>query len=808
MDLKRTFFPLFLLFLICFQSILAQEAITISGYVMDDQSHALELVNVSEFNGTKKTLTDKNGYYSIQLPLKDTVILKFTCLSYQKATRIIPVEMRNLRVNVVLSNSSKTLNEITIKGQQRQTNTLETVDASKIRMLPDASGGNIEALLVTFAGVSSNNELSSQYSVRGGNYDENLVYVNGIEVYRPLLIRAGQQEGLSFVNPEMVEDIKFSAGGFDARYGDKMSSVLDIQYKKPKHFEAVASMSLLGANLYVGQSSKDGKFTQIHGLRYKTNAYLLGTLDTKGEYNPSFLDYQTYLTYKLTPSLELSFLGNFSQNSYQFIPKDRETQYGTYNQRLNLSVYFDGQEKDLFQTAFGALTLTKKMDNNIKLSLQSSAFQTKENENYDITGQYWLSETPIGNNKTDATNSKLLGIGTYHEHARNYLTANVFNISHLGSWKIDQHEMQWGLGYQRERINDDLHEWEMRDSAGYSLPYSSTRINTVYSLRSSVHMESNRYTGYLMDTWRFRKQSGLFIITGGLRGNYWDYNHEMLTSPRASIAFLPSWEKNFTFRFATGIYYQAPFYKELRDTITKNGHTTVELNKNIKAQKSIQYIGGMDYYFVGLDRPFKFTAEVYYKDISNLIPYLVDNVRIVYAGKNMGDGFMTGLDMKLFGEFVPGADSWISFSLMKNHETINGVTVPSPNEQRYNFSMFFQDYFPNNPKFKMNLKLVWADGLPFGAPNSGWSSTTLRMPAYRRVDIGMSRILVGGEDKIMKSNALKYFKNIWVGVDCFNLLNILNVNSYYWITDISNTQWAVPNYLTGRQLNFRLTAEF
>lgn len=808
MDLKRITLPLFLLFLVCFQCILAQETITVSGYVMDTKNHALELVNVSDLKGSNKTFTDKSGYYSIQLPLADTVILKYSCLSYQRTTRIIPVEMKDLWVNVSLGSLSKTLKEITIEGQHRQTSMLETLDASKIRLLPDASGGSIEALLVTFAGVSSNNELSSQYSVRGGNYDENLVYVNGIEVYRPLLIRAGQQEGLSFVNPEMVKEVRFSAGGFDVLYGDKISSVLDIQYKKPEHLEVVASMSLLGANLYMGQASKNGRFTQIHGLRYKTNSYLLGTLDTKGEYNPSFLDYQTYLTYKLTPSLELSFLGNFSQNSYQFIPKDRETQYGTYNQRLNLSVYFDGQEKDLFQTAFGALALTKKLDNNINLSLQSSAFQTKENENYDITGQYWLSETPIESSNTDTTNSTLLGIGTYHEHARNYLTANVFNISHLGNWKIDQQELQWGLGYQRERINDNLNEWEMRDSAGYSLPYSSTDIKMVYSMRSLVHMESNRYTGYLQDTWRFREKSGLYIITGGLRENYWDFNKEMLISPRVTIVFMPSWEKDFTFRFATGVYYQAPFYKELRDTVTTNGITSIELNRNIKAQKSIQFIGGMDYYFVGLDRPFKFTAEAYYKDISNLIPYLVDNVRIVYSGKNMGQGYMTGLDLKLFGEFVPGADSWISFSLMKNVQTINGSTVPSPNEQRYNVSFFYQDYFPNNPKFKMDLKLVWADGLPFGAPNSGWSSTTLRMPPYRRVDIGISRVLVSGEDKVMKSSTLKYFKNIWLGLDCFNLLDIKNVNSYYWITDISNSQWAIPNYLTGRQFNIRLIAEF
>ncbi|MDD4713504.1 MAG: TonB-dependent receptor [Bacteroidales bacterium] len=808
MIFKKIAFTLTLFILICIQFVSAQEKITVSGFVMDTKSHALELVNVSELNGRIATYTDESGYYSIQLPKADTIILKYSCLSYQTATRIIPAEMKSLRVNVTLGSSSRTLNEVVIRGQQRQTNTLETLDASKVRLLPDASGGSIEALLVTFAGVSSNNELSSQYSVRGGNYDENLVYVNGIEIYRPLLIRAGQQEGLSFVNPEMVKEVKFSAGGFDAKFGDKMSSVLDIQYKKPEKLEAAATMSLLGANLYLGQASKNGKFTQIHGFRYKTNSYLLGTLDTKGEYNPSFLDYQTNLNYKINPSLELSFLGNFSQNSYQFKPKDRETDFGTYNQRLSLKIYFDGKERDLFQTAFGALTLTKTLSKDFKLSLQSSVFQTKENENYDITSQYWLNETPINNNEADTANTKLLGIGTYHEHARNYLTANVFNISQLGKWKIDQQEIQWGLTYQREQINDDLKEWKMRDSAGYALPYSDQEIRLVYNMRSKVRMESNRFTGYLQDSWRFRKEAGLFVLTAGIRGNYWNFNKEILVSPRASIAFIPAWKQNYTFRFASGIYYQSPFYKELRDTVTTNGMTVVVLNRNIKAQKTIHYVAGMDYHFVGLDRPFKFTAEAYYKDMSNLIPYIVDNVRIRYYGENMAEGYTAGLDMKLFGEFVPGTDSWISLSFMKSQETIHGITVSRPNEQRYNASLFFQDYFPNNPKFSMSLKVVWADGLPFGPPDSDKSFATLRMPPYRRIDIGLSRILVGGEDKIMESGLLRNFKNIWIGVDCFNLLDIRNVNSYYWVTDINNSQWAVPNYLTGRQFNIRLAAEF
>lgn len=787
----------------------AQGTVTVSGFVLDNQNRGLELASVSELNGKHATYTDANGFYSIELPARDTVILRYSCLSYQPATRIIPAAMHTLRVNVTLGTSSHTLNEVTIHGQQRRTNSLETLDATKIRLLPDATGGSIEALLVTFAGVSSNNELSSQYSVRGGNFDENLVYVNGTEVYRPLLIRAGQQEGMSFVNPEMVQEVKFSAGGFDARYGDKMSSVLDIQYKKPTEFEAAANLSLLGANVFVGQSSKNGRFTQIHGLRYKTNAYLLGTLDTKAEYNPTFLDYQTYLTYKLTPSLELSFLGNFSQNSYEFLPKEADTEFGTFNNKFSIRVYFDGKEKDLFRTSFGALNLTKTLPGKVKLSLQTSIFNTVEDENYDITGQYWLSSTPIKNNQADTANTSLLGIGTYHEHARNHLNATVFNLAHNGSWNRNAHDLQWGLSYQRERIIDRLREWEMRDSAGYSLPYSNSNIRMVYSMRSGADMESNRIQGYLQDSWHFRKEAGLFVLTGGLRANYWDFNKELLVSPRASIAFIPAWEHDFTFRLASGVYYQAPFYKELRDTTTDAfGVTRIVLNTKIKAQKTIQVVGGMDYHFVALERPFKLTTELYYKDMTNLIPYVVDNVRIRYYGRNMAKGYTTGFDAKLFGEFVQGTDSWISFSLMQSKETIGDYTVSRPNEQRYNISLFFQDYFPNNPKFTMSMKLIWADGLPFGAPDRDRSFAVLRMPPYRRVDIGLSRLLVGGEDKIMKSRAMRSFKNIWLGVDCFNLFGIRNVNSYYWVNDIYSQQWAVPNYLTGRLLNVRISAEF
>lgn len=801
-------------FILCFLlltstlCVLADGRVTISGFVMDQNSRAIELGTVSTHNGAHSTTTDDKGFYSLSLPSTDTIVLHYRCLSYQPAVRIVPIDRTDLRVNVMLGIHSKNLNEVVVKSQQRRINALETLDAKAIRLMPDASGGSIEALLVTFAGVSSNNELSTQYSVRGGNYDENLVYVNGIEVYRPLLIRAGQQEGLSFINPEMVHEVRFSAGGFNANYGDKMSSVLDITYREPDSIEAVASLSLLGANLYVGHRSKNGRFSQLHGLRYKTNAYLLGTLDTKGEYDPSFLDYQTHLTWRLRPHTELRFLGNVSGNTFRFMPKSRNTEYGTFNQKYNLFVAFDGQEKDRFETTFGALTLSRAVNEHLKLQWQTSVFRTVEEETYDITGQYWLSATPIRNNRVDTASTALLGIGTYHEHARNHLTASVIHLSHTGEWSLDGHRLQWGLGYQRELITDRIREWDMIDSSGYALPYSDATIYLLHNLKVETNMASNRVTAYLQDTWRFRRSAGLFVLTGGLRLNHWDYNGETLISPRVTASFLPAWNTDMAFRLAAGVYYQAPFYKELRDTVTVNGVTHVHLNQHIKAQQSLQVIAGMDYHFNWVDRPFKLTTELYYKDMRRLVPYTVDNVRIRYMGRNLSEGHTAGLDVKLFGEFVQGTDSWVSLSLIRSRETIDGVTVPRPNEQRYNVSVFFQDYFPSDPRYTVSLKLIWADGLPFGPPDSDKGMATLRMAPYRRVDLGMSRIFSPDTDAFMHRSFLRHASRIWLGVDSFNLLDIKNVNAYYWVTDISNKQWAVPNYLTGRLFNLRLTAEF
>jgi len=713
-----------------------------------------------------------------------------------------------------------------VMGQRRQTSTLDMLDPGKFRVMPSTTGG-IESLLITFAGVSSNNELSSQYNVRGGNFDENAVYVNGIEVYRPLLIRAGQQEGLSFINPDMVENVSFSAGGYDARYGDKMSSVLDIQYKKPTAFEASASLSLLGGSAYIGTASK--KFTQMHGLRYKTSAYLLGTLDTKAEYSPSFFDYQTYLTYQLKPKLELTFLGNFSQNSYQFIPQTRETSFGTYSSPRKLTIYFGGQEKDLFRTSFGALTLNYKPITGMKLSLLASSFYTNESETYDIQGEYVLSEVKLDPDPAKQTGASL-GVGRYQQHARNRLNAYVSNLAHLGEYEKGGHKMKWGISIQNEHISDKIGEWEMRDSAGYSLPFSNKQINLFYNLKSDTVLSTWRTTGFIQDTYKWNSQAGAFSLTGGIRANYWTFNRELLISPRIAVSFLPRWKRDFSFRFATGVYYQAPFYKEIRDTVTDAlGNVKVQLNNNIKAERSLHFVLGGDYYFRFGGRPFKFTTEAYLKLADRMISYSVDNVQIVYSGKNDAKAYIAGIDFKLNGELVPGADSWINLSLMNSKQDIlndsyvghtydangNILTsarvypgwVPSPSEQRYTLSILFQDYLPNNPKYKFQLKGVLNDGLPFGPPNNIEYRTAFRTPAYRRVDIGASRMLVNGKDKMMDKSWLKHVKNIWLNVEVFNLLDFQNVNSYYWVTDVSNQKLAVPNYLTGRQLNLRIMVD-
>lgn len=796
-----------LLFILVSISAFGQKHVKITGYVRDVDGSPLELVLVQIKNTLNGAMTNEKGYYSISTSPGDSVAVIFSCLGYNKAERILPSLQQDMRLNVQMNYTSIDLGEVVAVGTRYQTSTLQTMNADRVKLLPDPAGGSIESLVVTFAGVSSSNELSSQYSVRGGSYDENIVYVNGLEVFRPLLIRSGQQEGLSFINPDLTEAVNFAAGGFEARYGDKMSSVLDITYKKPKLFEGSASASLLGANAYVGSSI--GKFTQITGVRYKTGRSLLKTMDTDAEYQPDFVDLQSYMTYQLAPKWEVNFLGNLASNTFKFTPHKRETNFGTVENAQRFEVYFpNSRERDKFQTIFGALTLKHNPNEKTELGLQASAFSSKEIETYDITGEYWLGDATTENDN----NQNALEIARYHEHARNRLSSTIMNVGHYGSSKIKNNTLKWGATVQMEKINDRISEWEKRDSAGYSLPQTGNGVNVISNLYSDNDLSTTRISGYLQDVFKFRTKQGMFTLIGGIRGSYWSYNKEFIFSPRVSLGFIPNFDQNLTFRAATGIYYQSPFYKELRTTVQDAaGNDIIELNKDIKSQRSIHFILGGDYTFRAADRNFKVSADLYYKKLDDLIPYTVDNVKIRYYGENCAKGHAMGIDVKFFGEFVPGTDSWISFSLMKAEQTIRDmVTVPMPNSQGYNVSLFFQDYFPGYKRVKLNLKGVLSGGLPFIAPRTKYEDvkSTFRTPAYKRVDLGFSYQLAGGTDAIMDRGVFRHLKNIWIGVDVFNLFDIKNVSSYYWITNIDNQQYAVPNYLTGRQLNARLIVDF
>ncbi len=785
-----------LLFLATATITLGQEKVKLSGRVVDDAQDPIVFAIIKVKGQAAGTTTDLQGKYSLEFNSADTVIVSFSMMGYAGKEKVLTRPRGDLRLNITLQPQSFDMGEVTVKEVRRQLNSTQHINKENLKRMPSTTGNAVEEMVATQAGVSTHNELSSQYNVRGGSFDENSVYINGVEVYRPLLISSGQQEGLSVINSDMVESINFSAGGFAAEYGDKMSSVLDITYKKPKNFEASASASLLGANLYIGYARRG--FSMTHGIRYKTNQYMLGSLETKGEYNPRFLDYQTYISWSPNRKWSLDFIGNISQNKYDFYPADRHTNFGTMHDVKSFKVYFDGKEEDLFRTFFGTLNLTHHFSERTKLSLLGSAYITKEQETYDIQGQYWLDET----NTTEQ-----LGVGTYLEHARNYLNANMKSMKLVFNHKANAHDIRAGLTWKHEKISENSREWEMRDSAGYSIPHTGNRLDLIYNLRSKNSISSNRMEVYGQDTWRFVNKVGIFSLNYGARLSYWSWNKEWLFSPRVSLGLIPSFNEDFTFRFATGLYYQSPFYKELRDTVTANGSTKVVLNQDIKSQRSYQVVLGGDYKFKLMNRPFKFTTEVYYKALSNLIPYNVDNVKIVYYGGNVGTGYTTGIDFKLFGEFVEGTDSWISFSLMKAEQKVNGKSFPQATDQRYNLNFFFSDFFPGTSRWKMTLKACIADGLPFGPPHTGLERMAFRAPAYKRVDIGMSYRLLDNEEKRNQKKFVRHLRNVWLGVDCFNILGISNVSSYYWVTDVTNQQYAVPNYLTGRLINARILVE-
>ena len=792
-----------LVFLCLLVALGAVAQVKITGKVIDDAGKPIEFATVRIVGTTIGVNTNDKGFYELNVPKSDTIRVEFTCLGYSTVTRELIKPEGTVTLNPKLYEKTQELNEVTITEYKKQTNAMQGLDLSQTSITPTASGNAVENVLTTMAGVSSKNEMSSQYMVRGGSYDENSVYINGIEVYRPQLISSGQQEGLSIINGDMVQNVEFSTGGFNAEYGDKMSSVLDITYRDPEAFEGSVSASLQGGNLMLGYGTK--KFSMLHGARYKRNSSLLGSLESKGEYDPQYFDYQTYMVLKPSDKFRLSFLGNISLNNYRFVPANRETSFGTSTNAKSFKVYFDGQEKDKFYTYFGALSLNYRLNKGNDFTLQASGYQTNELVAYDIHGEYWLDEAGTGGE--DGVGGEL-GVGKYHEHARNGLKLSVFDVTLKGNTGINHNNLSYGISMRRESIYDRSSEWQWRDSAGYSLPHIPQEVNVIYNQTSSHDLNTTRFAFFVQDTYKLMTSAGLWSINGGIRVSHWDFNKETLVSPRFSIGFVPERNNRFSLRLAGGLYYQAPFYKEYRmEQVDSLGNAYIALNHDIKSQRSIHAILGGDYTFRALNRPFKFTTEIYYKNLSNIIPYEVDNLKMVYSGRNEGSGYVAGIDMKLFGQFVEGTDSWLSLSLMKTQETLNGVKVPRPTDQRYSIALFFTDYFPSVPRLKFSLKGIISDGLPTTAPRMTRDVAYFRQPAYKRVDIGLSFMLVGPDHR-PSTGFLSHFKSIWLGVDVFNIFDISNVSSYYWVTDVNDLQYAVPNYLTRRQINARLQLKF
>ena len=793
-------------FTICLLTALhvAAQEFTLQGRVCDGNNRPLKLVSVTSQG--KVAITSLKGTYSLHLQSSDSVAVKFSLIGYKSKTRILRKPRGKQTLQVVLYAAENVIDEVQVRGEKIQTDQTQELKTKDMRMAPSANGNGVESLVQQQAGVSTHNELSSQYNVRGGAFDENSVYINNVEVYRPFLVRSGQQEGLSVINPYMVEKIGFSTGGYAAKYGDKMSSALDITYKtlRPKNgktlVEGSLAASLLGGDAYIGLGTK--KLSWLNSVRYKTTRNLLGSLDTKGEYDPRQLDYQTYLNYRPNEKWQISFIGNIQDNHYNFQPDDRETTFGTMQDVKSFKVYFDGQEKDRFLTYFGTLGITRHFSQTTSLSLLGSAFYTKERESYDIQGQYWLDQTETSEN---------LGVGTYFEHARNNLTARVMSAKLMLKHKAGKHDVETAVTLKREHIEENSVEYEMRDSAGYSIPHTGKDLQLAYSMRAKNELNASRVEFYLQDTYRFtsgdsneEKGQTLYTLNYGVRLSHWNFNRETIVSPRLSLGIIPAGHENTTLRVAAGLYYQAPFFKELRDTSTINGITYATLNKKIKSQRSIHLIAGYDYRFSVNNQRYKFSAEAYYKALSNLVPYSVNNVKVVYYGQNKCSGHAAGIDLKLYGEFVPGTDSWLSLSLMDTRMNLGGKNIPLPTDQRYAVNLFFTDYFPGSTRWRMTLKMAFADGLPFSAPHHELETNTFRAPAYKRADIGMSYLAFDNR----RHEHHSWLKSITLGVDCLNLFGINNVNSYYWVTDVTSQQYAVPNYLTGRQLNARVLFEF
>ncbi len=776
--------------------------VKISGKILDQEDKPIEFGTVRIAGTAVGTNTNLDGAYTLSIAPRDTLELIYTAIGYRTVKRTLIDAKGELTINVKMLPEDHMLDEVQVQGYRPNSQGMQHVDVDNLRVSPDVSGGSVESVIGTMAGVVQNNEMSSQYQVRGGSFDENSVYINGIELYRPQLISNGQQEGLSVINPDMVGAINFSTGGFSARYSDKMSSVLDITYREPQAFEGAVSASLMGGSIMIGQNS--GKFSQMHGARLKKNNSLLSSLDSKGEYDPTFFDYQLNMTYKPSEKISVNLLGNINLNHYNFKPHDRETSFGIADDVKKFKVYFDGEEKDRFETYLGALSVTWRPSQAFTLQTGGGAFLTNELVSYDISGEYWLDQAGTSGNGGVGGEQ---GVGKYMEHSRNRLRASVLQFWTNARTQIGRQNLSIGLQYQHETFRDRSREWEWRDSAGYSLPTAPPGVHLLYNLSSRQDVVTNRIAFFAQDTYYLNTDAAFLTFNAGVRVSYWDFNKETLISPRFNFSLNPAAHDRWTFRAAFGWYYQSPFFKEYRQAVQDDlGNGSVVLNRDIKSPRSIQVILGTDYTFRALDRPFKLTAEAYYKNIARMISYEYDNLKVNYSGANDSKGYIMGLDLRFFGQFVEGSDSWVSFSLMKTQQDLAGKKMPMPSDHRYSVALFFTDYFPKFPKLKFALRGIFSDGLTMVPPRQTRDKVWFRAPAYKRVDIGLSYQIVGspkGEEP-----RRGWLKDLTIGLDLFNLFDISNVSSYYWITDVNNIQYAVPNYLTRRQLNVRLSMQF
>lgn len=780
----------------------AAQNVKISGKIIDQEDKPIEFATVRIGGTAVGTNTNLEGGYMLSIAPRDTLELIFTAIGYRSVKRTLVDAKGDITLNVKMLPEDHMLDEVQIQGYRPNSQGMQNIDVENLKVSPDVSGGSVESLIGTMAGVTQNNEMSSQYNVRGGSFDENSVYINSIELYRPQLISNGQQEGLSIINPDMIGSINFSSGGFSARYSDKMSSVLDITYREPQAFEGAVSASLMGGSIMIGQNS--GKFSQLHGARLKKNNSMLSSLDSKGEYDPTFFDYQLNMNYKPNDKIAVNLLGNINLNHYNFKPHDRETSFGIADDVKKFKVYFDGEEKDRFETYLGALSVTWRPSQVFTLQSGAGAFLTNEFVSYDISGEYWLDQA--GTSGSGGIGGEQ-GVGKYMEHSRNRLKASVFQVWTNARTQIARQNISIGLQYQHETFRDRSREWEWRDSAGYSLPTAPEGVHLLYNLTSRQDVVTNRIAFFVQDTYHLNTDAAFMTFNGGVRVSYWDFNKETLVSPRFNFSISPAAFNRWTYRAAFGWYYQSPFFKEYRRAVQDEvGNGTVELNRNIKSPRSIQVILGTDFTFRALNRPFKLTAEAYYKNISRMISYEYDNLKVNYSGVNDSKGYIMGLDLRFFGQFVEGSDSWISFSLMKTQQELNGKKMPMPSDHRYSVALFFTDYFPKFPKLKFALRGIFSDGLTMVPPRQSRDVTWFRAPAYKRVDIGLSYQIVGSPKGEQPRKG--WLKDLTIGVDLFNLFDITNVSSYYWITDVNNLQYAVPNYLTRRQFNVRLSMEF